>query len=194
MKKLFIICIFISATAFADVKIGVADFQRALNSVEEGKDAKKKLLKERDKKAKELEGRKKTLEEERKKIEGDVRDGLLSREALTQKGAEFDKKAFELQKLLNEYTQSMQTKEAEYTNTILATLAKIVSEIQEKENYDFILEKSTVIAFKPQYDLTARVIKIFNERKPKDQKATKDTKATDEKKSEDKGEKKEDKK
>jgi len=176
MKKLLILCLFISGAAFADVKIRVVDFQRALNSVEEGKSAKKKLLEERDKKAKELEGRKKALEEERKKIEGEVRDGLLSREALAQKGTEFDKKAFELQKLLNEYTQSMQAKEMEITNGILAKLAKISEEIREKEGYDYILEKSVVIAAKPEYDLTKRIITIFNERKTQEKKIKKDEK------------------
>ncbi len=171
MKKLFILFLFVSVTAFANVQIRFVDFQRALNSVEEGKSAKKKLLEERDKKAKELEGRKKTLEEERKKIEGEVRDGLLSREALAQKGSEFDKKAFELQKLLNDYTQSMQAKEMEITNGILAKLAKISEEIREKEGYDYILEKSVVIAAKAEYDLTKKVISIYNERKEKAKKA-----------------------
>ena len=63
-RALLLISTFAAASAFADVKLGYVDLQRALQEVSEGQFAKAKLKAEIDKKKSEFESEQKKLRED----------------------------------------------------------------------------------------------------------------------------------
>lgn len=153
------------SAAAAGFKVGTVDFERALNSVDEGKRAKEKLKKELDAKQKEING----LQEELKKMkeELDKQRLILSAEALREKEESFRTKFLQLQELSNKHKMELQTQEIQATSGILNRLKEMVTQIGKQDGYTLILEKSQdiVLYSPPDADLTDRIISMFNKKK-----------------------------
>jgi outer membrane protein len=143
-------------------KVGYVDFQEALNSVDEGKQAKARLKREHENKQKELQSLQGKLKKMKEEL--DKKRMILSADALREKEGEFRKEFMGLQEKTNKYTMDLQTKEAESTNRILRVLKGLISDIGRKEGYSMILEKSqdVVIYSKDDADLTSRIIGMYN--------------------------------
>ncbi|MDO8462098.1 MAG: OmpH family outer membrane protein [Deltaproteobacteria bacterium] len=146
------------------LKIGLVDFQKVLNSVEQGKKAKEALKAEFDTKQKKLD----LQQNELKKIRDEVEKQrlVLSEEALRTKETDYKNKVMDIQKNLGEFRQSLVMKETKMTQLILDNIRKIVAEIGQKENYTLVVEKSqdAVIYAASKDDLTDRVVTIYNQR------------------------------
>jgi outer membrane protein len=168
MKKLFIVTIMLLLSAVSirakaeELKIGLVDFQRALNEVEEGKAAKARLKAEFDQKQKTLDALQNDLKT--------MKDGLekqklvLSQDAMKQKEGEYRDKFIELQKKLADFRGELQQKEAEYTGNIIQNLKQIVQEIGARDKYTLILERGgdVVLYSQTATDLTPQVIASYN--------------------------------
>lgn len=145
-----------------ELKIGVVDFQKALNEVEEGKSAKARLKSEFEQKQKTLDA----LQNSLKKMQEDLEKQklVLSQDAMKQKEAEYREKFIELQKKLAEFRGELQQKEVQYTGNILVTLKQIVQDIGAKDKYTLIFEKGQdVLLYSPTAtDLTGQLISIYN--------------------------------
>lgn len=156
----------ISGTAIADaaITIGVVDFQKALNSVAEGKTAKKRLESEFKKKQKQLDIQQKELESMKEKLQ--EQSVILSREQLQQKQGDFQEKFLAFRKKATEYQQEMLQKEAELSGKILTRLREIVQDIGQKEGYTLIVEKSNdpILYVESKTDLTDRVVSVYNKK------------------------------
>ena len=156
----------ISGTAVADaaLKIGVVDFQQALNSVDEGKTAKKQLEAEFKRKQKQLDIQQKELETLKNDLQAQA--AVLSQAKLQKKQGEFQKKFLDLRQKAGAFQQEMLKKEAELSDKILGRLKTIVEEIGSKEGFTLIIEKSNdpVLYVESKDDLTARVIKVYNKK------------------------------
>ncbi len=156
----------VSGTAVADaaLKIGVVNFQQALNSVNEGKTAKSKLEAEFKRKQKQLDIQQKELEALKNDLQQQA--AVLSQDKLQAKQQEFQKKFLALRQKAGEYQQEMLKKESELSAKILGRLKTIVDEIGGKEDFTLIVEKSNdpVLYVKSKDDLTQRVIKIYNKK------------------------------
>jgi len=146
----------------APVKIGLVDFQKALNEVEEGKRAKAGLKAQFETKQQTLNAKQEAL----KKLKDDIeaRKAALSADAMRQKEAEYRDKFLDLQKTLAQFRQEMATKEAEMTEGIVKRLRATVQNIGKKDKFDIIFEKSQeTVLYAPQaVDLTGKVISSFN--------------------------------
>lgn len=148
----------------ASLKIGLVDFQKVLNSVEQGKKAKEALKAEFDTKQKKLD----LQQNELKKIRDEVEKQklVLSEEALRSKESDYKNKVMDIQKNLGEFRQTLVMKETKLTQLILDNIRKIVAEIGQKENYTLVVEKSqdAVVYAASKDDLTDRVVTIYNQR------------------------------
>jgi outer membrane protein len=147
-----------------ELRIGLVDFQRALNEVEEGKAAKARLKAEFDEKQRALDALQNDLKT--------MKDGLekqklvLSQEAMKQKETEYRDKFIELQKKLAEFRAALQQKEAEYTGNIVTALHQLVQEVGAKDKYTLIFERAQdVVLYAPTAtDLTPQIIALYNSR------------------------------
>lgn len=145
-----------------DMKIGLVDFQQALNDVEEGKRAKTQLKSQFESKQIALNAKQEGLK--RLKDEIEAKRAALSADAMRQKEAEYRDQFLDLQKTLAQFRQEMATREAELTQGIVVRLKKTVDSIGRSEGYTIIFEKSqdTVLYASSATDLTAKVISAYN--------------------------------
>ena len=169
MKKVFaltvvaLLSIAVSAKA-ADLKIGVVNFQKALNEVEQGKKAKGLLKSEFDAKQKKLN----LQQEELKKMQGDFegQKSVLSQDALATKQKTFNDKYVELQKNMEQYRADLLSKDSKITSQILQNLRSVVQEIGQKGGFTLVVEASqdAVLYVQSKEDLTTRVISDYNKK------------------------------
>lgn len=161
---IFIIACSGTVVADAALKIGVVNFQKALNSVDEGKEAKKNLESEFKKKQKQLDIQQKELEAMRQELQEQAM--VLPQDKLKAKQEDFQNKFLEFRKKAAEFQQEMVQREAELSTKILGRLKTIVEDIGKKEDYTLILEESgdPVLYVESKDDLTDRVIKAYNKK------------------------------
>jgi outer membrane protein len=152
----------VKAAMAEDLKIGLVDFQQALNEVEEGKRAKTALKSQFESKQVALNAKQEGLK--RLKDEIEAKRAALSADAMRQKEAEYRDQFLDLQKTLAQFRQEMATREAELTQGIVIRLKKTVDSIGKSEGYTIIFEKSqdTVLYAGAAMDLTTKVISAFN--------------------------------
>lgn len=156
----------ISASAFAavDIKIGVVDLQKALQSVESGRKAKSTLEKEFNDKKKQLQAEEesiKKMSEEFKK-----KSLVLSEEAKVRKQNEIQERLVRYRELFGKSQFDIQSRERQLTEPIILKLKGIVEDLGQKQNYTVILEKNdnNVLFSQQKDDLTEQVIKLFNQK------------------------------
>jgi outer membrane protein len=149
-------------TPYIGVKIGYVDFNRALNEVSDGKNARERLKNEFREKQQRLD----LLQTELNSMkEGIDRDGLLlSSDAMKDREKVYRQKLTEVQRRFTEFQQEMSERETQLTDEILKRLKNIVQSIGDKEGYSLILEKSQeLVLYAPTAeDLTDRVIRQYN--------------------------------
>jgi outer membrane protein len=152
------------------VKIGYVDMQKAIQSTETGKKAKKDLEKEFNDKKKELGDKEKDL----KKLSEDLekKSMVLSDEVKQKKQMEFQEEMLKYRELVGKSQQAIQERERSLTQPILEKLRSIISDIGQKEGYTVILEKAenSVLWAPKTIDLTDRVVTTYDkgDKKSKD--------------------------
>lgn len=154
----------VSSTALAEddsPKIGYVDLHEALNSVPEGKKAKKKLKQDYQSKQKKLNQKQKEVQKLKKELQN--QSMALSKEAKRKKQKKLQKKMQQLQKTYMELQRDLSKKEAKATKDIFKKMRSIVREIAQEEDYDMILEKkkSSVLYGVEKMDLTDELIERF---------------------------------
>lgn len=161
---LFVMLFSLPVLAADGIKIGTIDFQKVLNSVEQGKRAKEQLKSEFDTKQKKLN----LQQDELKQIRDDFdkQKTALSESAVREKEKQFNDKYMELQKTIGTYRQDLATKEMKMTGGILQNMRQIAAEIGKQEKFTLVVEKSqdAVIYAEAEQDLTDRIIKEYNKR------------------------------
>lgn len=161
-----LLALFCSFAAHAEtLKIGLVDFQRALNEVEEGKKAQAQLKAQFEQKQQALAAKQENLKQLKDQLE--AQRAALSADAMRQKEAEFRDKFMDLQKTLADYQREMATKEGELTKNILVNIRQVVQSVGAKGGYSMIFEKSqqTLLYAPTAVDLTTEVVSAYNSRK-----------------------------
>ncbi len=163
-----------AADSAAPFKLAIVDFQKALNSVEEGKAAKAKLKKEFDDKQKDLDARKVRLDKLQGEIEGlqkQMQSGLLKQDQQAQiidKGrkleGDFRKQLEEFTDLGKKHQQEIGEKEMKATQDILGRLKGLVQDIGRQEAFTLVLEQSASgLVYASTYtDVTEKLIQAYN--------------------------------
>jgi len=142
-----------------EMKVGIVDMQRAIQTSETGKKAKSQLEEAFNKKKKELQSEEanlKKLQEEFQK-----KQAALSDSAKKEQQMKLQEKFMKYQELLQKSQAEIQKKEQEMSEPIIRKIREKVTEIAKKKGYQLILEKNdTVILFSmDKDDLTEEVMK-----------------------------------
>lgn len=145
-------------------KIGVVDMQKAIQSTEAGKKAKKELEGEFEKRKKELQKKETDLKKMGEDLE--KKRSVLSEEVLGKKQAEMQEEMLKYRESLNKNQMEIQKKEQDLTRPILEKMRKIIGDTAKAGGYTVVLENSAGILFaEPSTDLTEQVIKAFEKAK-----------------------------
>ncbi|MFO1462356.1 MAG: OmpH family outer membrane protein [bacterium] len=157
--------LFLSMHAVAQaqaLKIGLVDFQKALNDVEEGKRAKASLKAQFEQKQNALTAKQDSLKTLKDQLE--TQRAALSPEAMKAKEAEYRDKFLDLQKTLTQFRSEIATKEAEMTQSIITKMRGVVQSVGQKGGYNLIFETSQdAVLYAPgATDLTAQVVAAYN--------------------------------
>lgn len=165
-----IVCAFVALTAFvrvgaaAEVKIGYANLQRALNECVAGVKAKEALKEE----AKKLEDVLNAKQEELKKLKDEItkKGSLWNKETREQKEQELNAKAQDFQRQYMQYNDDLNKKKVSTEAQIIEDLKSVVDEVAKKKGYTYVFEKSVggLLYAPADTDLTDEVIKVYDKR------------------------------
>lgn len=146
-------------------RMAYVDLQKALQSVDAGKQAKASLEKDVTAKRAELEKAQANLQKEAEQFE--KKAAILNDSAKAAKQAELQKKFAEFQKAAAESQMELQKRERDLTKPLIDELRSIIEGIGKEKSYQLILEKNegAVLYAETGADLTDQVIEKFNGRR-----------------------------
>jgi outer membrane protein len=149
------------------LKIAYVDMQKALNSCEAGKEARKQISLEIEKMQKSSAAKQKELEKLKEDLE--KRGTVLSETVRTEKEREYQVKLRDLQRMQRDFEEGLRQKDRDLSDQILRNLQGIAKKIGEEGKYTLILERNQppIIYISNAVDLTDEVIKIADQQKPK---------------------------
>jgi outer membrane protein len=158
----------ISSNGFANTegfRVGYVDLQKALTTVEAGKNAKDRLETEVSKKRKEFEKEEASLKKEAESFE--KKAAILNDKAKAQQQAELQKKFMDFQRKMAESQMELQKRERDLTKPIIDEIRAIVEAIGKAKKFNLVLEKNegAVLYSEAGTDLTEEVISTFNKKK-----------------------------
>ncbi|MBX9767138.1 MAG: OmpH family outer membrane protein, partial [Bdellovibrionales bacterium] len=158
--------LFSTAAFGAESKFAYLDMQKAIQSVDQGKKAKKELETEFNAKKKKLEAKEKDLKEMGDDLEKKAM--ALSDEARSRKQREFQEEMLKYQKMVAQSQQEIQGRERELTAPILEKMKSVIEKLAQEEGFTMIFEKNeqSVIWAKKEVDITDKVIASFEKRPP----------------------------
>ncbi|MEW6264689.1 MAG: OmpH family outer membrane protein [Thermodesulfobacteriota bacterium] len=148
-----------AARAAGEIKVGIFDLQKAINTSKKGMAAKAKLSTKFEKLQKDLKARETEIERLQKDLERQA--AALSADARFEKEKSLKKKMRDFQDLYRDYTTEMQKDEVETTQPIVNELIKIAKDLGREKGYTVILEvqKSGVVFAPAELDVTDEVIR-----------------------------------
>lgn len=143
-------------------RVGYVDLQKALQTIDAGKNAKSSLEKEVSTKKAELEKNQAALQKEAEEFEKKV--AIMNDTAKATRQAELQKKFVELQKAAAESQMGLQNRERELTKPIIDSLRAVIEALGKEKGFQLILEKNegAVLFSQGGEDLTQDVISRFN--------------------------------
>lgn len=172
-----------SAHAQSMVKIGTVDMKKVFEGYYKTKDAEQRINEARNAAKKELEERMESYQKgagEVQKLNTDLGNEALSREAKETKSKARDEKISELKNMEREINEFRATREKQLQEQsgrmrqgIVDDITKVVNEKVKADNYDLVFDKSgmslngvsVVMNAKEGYDFTDSVITILNKTK-----------------------------
>jgi outer membrane protein len=149
----------------AELKVGYVDIQKAINECNAGKDAKKVITKDVEKlqhlgaeKQKELQTLKESYEKQAL---------MLTPDARANKEKEYQSKARDFQRWMDDTQNEMNQKRAEMERNISIGLVKVIQKVGADEGFTLILERNEgiVLYISKALDITDRVIKAYDAQK-----------------------------
>jgi len=151
------------------VKIAYIDLQKVMIESEKGKEARKSLSDELERRKKELSDKQGDLQKMKDALEKQV--AMITPEARADKEKQYQTRLKDYQRITNDYQTELQQKDQEYTQKILKDLEELIKTLGENEKYTLILEKTQggILFASPSIDITDKVIAAYNEwskRKP----------------------------
>ena len=142
----------------------VIDYQRVLREAKAAKSI-----------SDQLEARRKLYQDQIAKEEQKLNDadkelakqrGVLSAEALGAKREELQKRAAELQKLVNDKRRQLGSVSSAALNDVRNAMLQVVGDLSGEHGFNLVLPSNTVLMFAPKIDMTDEVIKRLDEALP----------------------------
>jgi outer membrane protein len=167
MRRIATAALFVSlASALAaraqPIKIGYVDVQRAIQEVEEGRNARGRLKGEYDQRKAQID--KKSADLERMQQEYEKQAPVLSDDAKRKKQEEFQKALVDARKSAGELQEDMNRQEQQAMASILQRLQQVVAEIAEREAFSFVFDKGTLLYGPQAADITNEVVRRYNDK------------------------------
>jgi outer membrane protein len=155
-----------TAAEAQSIKFGYVDLQRALNESDAGRRAKADFKKQVDRLQGDLKKQKDDLDALREQLE--KKGPVMKDEERRNLELDLQRKARDFERAYKDSQGELQLKDNELTAEILRGLQAVIAEFGKQEGYTLILENSssTVLYAATDADLTDRIIKLYNERKP----------------------------
>jgi outer membrane protein len=156
-----------SAPAFADLKVGYVDLQRALLEVHEGKAAKDKLKADLDKKKTDFEAEQNKLRDDKNVL--DKQAAMMSEEVRNQKFADLQKRLLELTQKAEKLQMEMAQSEQKELKKIFEKMDPIIASFAQRDNLTMMFEKtdSGLVYAPASLDYTNELVRVYNEKYPK---------------------------
>lgn len=153
--------------AFADLKVGYVDLQRALVEVHEGRAAKERLKSDLDKKKAEFETKQGKLRDDKAVL--DKQGPMMSEETRNQKLADLQKRLFELTQEAEKLQVEMAQSEQKELKKIFEKMDPIIAGIAQREGLTMVFEKtdSGLVYAPASLDLTNELVRSYNDKYPK---------------------------
>lgn len=150
------------ASASGEVKIGYVDLQRALNEVEDGKNAKARLKAKFDASQKQLDQEQKALLA--RKDELDKKRLAMDESTLRQRMEELDREMVRLSGLFSKLQKELSEEERQATGEIFGKMRVLIGQIAEKEGFTYVFEanESGLLHGPPSLDLTNDLVRRYN--------------------------------
>lgn len=151
-----------SNRAYASERIGFVDLRKALNSVEDGRFAKKKLKAKKSRYQKLLSKAQRALKREKKTY--DARATILRGRAKRKAQLSLQKKFLKLQQLYAKLTRKLAREESVETRKIFRKMERIIRGIARENRLILMLEKteSSILYAPASMDFTNELIRRYN--------------------------------
>ncbi len=168
-KRFFLlltIALCVAGSAFAEVKVAVVDFQKALNDVNEASGVRKKLEGMYGERKITIEKMQKSLEA--KKVDLEKQSVILSDSARKSKEEDFMKTNMEFQQTYSRYESEMQQAYYAAMQDFIEKMKKIAVAIGQERGYTVVLEATEggVVYWSESVDITGELIKRYNAANP----------------------------
>ena len=176
LPSLLVVSLLCSSLAFAEIKLGYVDLQRALGEVTEGKSAKELLKRDLEKKKAELDSEQEKLRADKAVL--DKQSAMMAEETRNQKFTELQKRLFELTQKAEKMQAEMAQAEQTELKKIFTKMDPIIARIAEREGLTMVFEKtdSGLVYAPASLDLTNELVRTYNADNPNKGVALKDTK------------------
>ncbi len=147
----------------AGQKVAYVDMARALNEVNDGKNAKAKLKKEFEARQKQLDAEQSRLK--RKKADFDKRVATMRPEVRSQKEQELQRELMALQQTYVQMQRELMGQEGKVTQEIGERLKSIIGKIGDRDGYTMILNiGESVLYHKRHMNITDEVVTVYNKK------------------------------
>lgn len=148
----------VSLAAEPALKIGIVDVNKIMKDSKAAKSAQAVFKKE-------LDSKKATLKSKSDKVaalDKELKNLEQKSSAWNEKRDKLAKEFKELKIMENEMNKELQKKDVELTKKIVADVQQIINKLVKSENYSLILDKKAILAGKDGFDITDKVIKLYD--------------------------------
>lgn len=158
----FIALLFMPGRLFASVSYAHVDLQVALESIEEGKNARDRLEKDFEEKQSLLQ--KKEEEIKTMTAEYQKRQMVMTPERRAEEEQKIQRKMMEYREMVQSAQVDMQRREVEITQPIINRLREVIAKIAQEEKYDLVYEinQSGIFYARDSKDITSKLIEEYN--------------------------------
>jgi outer membrane protein len=149
--------------ARAETKFAYVDLQRALQEVEEGRNAQARLKTLQESKQKELDAEQENFRKQKETL--DKQASAMSEETRAQKMQEMEKRLYDLQQKWMKDQQDLKTREQQEVRAIFGKMDPIIAGIAKRENFTMVFDKSTAgLVYAPaSLDITNELVRLYND-------------------------------
>lgn len=164
MRKLiiaFCLLMLLPSAAYAELKIGVINFEGIVTQSDYGKRARQKM----ESKVKGIEASMQQAQQELEKFQQELgkQSMALSQEAQKEKIAQYRQKVIAFEEKRRQSQQEIQQAEREIFQPVIELLVKVTQDYARKNGYNLMLNaKSSVIFAGDGLDLTMPILEAFN--------------------------------
>jgi len=144
--------------------IMVVDVQALLQNSKSAKMVRQQIEQKRAEYAKEISHQEEGLRQERDALQR--QQASLSADALNQKGREFQQKVNDLDRNVQSKRQALERSNAEALEKIQEVMLKIITDIAKDRKANMVFQRSELVLFDQNYDVTDDVLRRLDEQLP----------------------------